>query len=1060
MRKITAVLIVLFFSTMSLFAQQKITGKVTDANGAPLAGISVKIKGTNIGTSTNADGSYSLEGNSNATLEFSGIGFENQTATASNGTASISLSQDTKNLSEVVVTAFGISREKKSLGYASQSVKGETLTQGNNTSFTGALQGKVSGVQITPSSGMPGASSLVVIRGARSFSGNNTPLYVVDGMAINSDADLSTAPNNGVTGTDYANRAVDIDPNDIANVEILKGQAASALYGIRASNGVIVITTKSGNGIKNGKAQISFNSSVTFDKISRYPDLQTTYAQGSLGKYGALNSTSYGPKITELPNDPGVGGNVVNANTTRDGMHPGQYYVVQRANAGLDPWVAPGVYDNVKEFFNTGTTYNNSVSVANGNDRSSFGLTLGATNQKGIVPHTGMDRYNAKISAESKLSSHFKLAFSGNFVNSDIDKAPSANDGLIATIYPAPASYDLAGIPNHYAGNIYKPNGYRGGGFVQPYWGTEHNTFVERTNRFFGNTSLTYNTKLSDKTGLDIKYLIGTDAYTTNYQDIWSYGSLTKGTNAEGVDAGDITEYTYTNTTLNSLLTANFKWDINSDFKMNLLVGNELINNRTNYVNVYGKSFSFPGFNHMDNTESKDATQTTLRSRNIGTFANLGLSYQQLLYLNITGRQDIVSIMPSESRKFFYPSAALSFVFTELSSLKGNSTLNYGKIRASIAQVGQSERYYPSFYYVPDYSGGFYTGNPVIYPIGDVKAYIPYFAVYDSKLKPQNTTSFEIGTDLNFLDNLIEFNYTFSRQNVKDQIFSVPLPGSTGAQSLVTNAGKIHTNAHEATINVNVIRKKDLEWSIGTNFSKVDNYVDELAPGVESIFLGGFTTPQVRAGIGDKFPVIYGTSYARNEQGKVIVGEDGLPLDGGPKVIGRAAPDFILGANTRVRYKAFTLSAVMDWKNGGQMYSGTTNLLDNYGASKLTADARDKNEVMFPDAVTEDGKANDIVITGYNNIQTYFQTLNGIDESSIVNSSFVKLRELALRIQALKKKNFNLSVNLFARNLLLWTNSPQLDPESSQGNDNMAGAFERFTLPQTKSFGVGVNLQF
>ncbi len=290
-----------------------------------------------------------------------------------------------------------------------------------------------------------------------------------------------------------------------------------------------------------------------------------------------------------------------------------------------------------------------------------------------------------------------------------------------------------------------------------------------------------------------------------------------------------------------------------------------------------------------------------------------------MLYLGITGREDVVSSMPSNNRKFFYPSASLSFVFTELAGIKGNSVLNFGKLRLSVAQVGQAGNYLQNYYSIPAYGGGFFASAPIIYPIDGIKAYIPSTLIYDANLKPQNTTSYEVGADLNFFNNLVELNYTFSRQNVKDQIFDVPLPGSTGASSYRTNGGKIHTNVHEATLNVNVIRHKDLEWSIGANFSKIDNYVDELAPGVESIFLGGFTTPQVRAGIGDKFPVIYGNRYLRNDEGKVIVGSNGLPLTDAPGVIGKVSPDFILGGNTRVRYKMLSLSAVLDWKQGGQM---------------------------------------------------------------------------------------------------------------------------------------------
>jgi len=1057
MRKVSMLVSAFLLCGVLVFAQQRtVTGKVTDEKGDPVPYASIKIKGSDKGVSADVNGNFTIavQGDNDVLIATS-QGFSPMELPVGNS-SSVNFSVKSQGqLQEVVVTALGISREKKSLGYSTQGVKGEALVQAGNTGLAGALQGKVSGVEIVPSSGMPGASSLITIRGARSFTANNSPLYVIDGMPIASQPDLSTG--NSVTGTDYANRGVDLDPNDIANIEILKGQAASALYGIRASNGVVVITTKSGKVSGKGRPQVTFNSGVSFDQISRYPDLQSTYAQGANGVYNPTASTSYGPKITDLPKSATYGGETTNANTTRDGMHPGQYYVPQRAQAGLDPWVTPQVYDNVKDFFNTGITYNNSINVVNGTDRGSYGLSLGSTNQKGVVPHTGMNRYNVKLAAETKISEHFKAGFNGNFVNSDIDKMPSANDGIIATVYPAPASYDLKGIPDHYEGNIYRPNGYRGGAFVNPYWGMEHNTFNEKTNRFFGSANVVYSTKFSGSTNLDVKYQLGTDAYTTNYEDVWSFGSPTRGSN----NNGNITEYSTTNLSFNSLLTANFRWKINSDLDFTALLGNEMVNNNSKYVSAFGTDFAFAGWNHIDNTGTKDATESTTRFRTFGNFTNLSLAFKQMLYLAVSGRQDIVSTMPTNNRIFYYPSASLSFIFTELSALKGNSVLNYGKIRASVAQVGQPGTYLPNYYSVPSYGGGFYSGSPILYPINStIKAYIPSTLIYDANLKAQNTTSYEFGTDLSFLNNLIDINYTYSRQNVTDQIFDVPLPGSTGASSFRTNGGKVHTNVHEATITVNAIRHKDLEWSIGANFSKIDNFVDELAPGVESIFLGGFVTPQVRAGIGYKYPVIYGSSYARNADGKVIVDDDGFPIAGAPGVIASTAPDFILGANTRLRYKMISLSAVVDWKSGGQMYGGTTGLLDNYGASKKSAEARDKNEVIFEGAVKQDGKPNDIVITGYNNIQTYYQTLNTIDESSIIDASFVKLRELAIRIQAVQKKNFGLSLSVFTRNLLLWTNSPVFDPESSQGNNNMAGTFERFTAPQTRSFGLGVNLQF
>lgn len=1041
----------LLLCNATLFAQSKtITGIVTDSSGNPVSAVSVKIKGTNRGVITDNLGGFKIQASSGQTLVFTSVNYAlQQLVVGENNTYTVTLTgRQDQALNDVVVTAFGIRRDNRSLGYSVQTVSSKELNEASNNSFAGALQGKTAGVQIVPSSGMPGASAMIVIRGARSFTGDNSPLYVIDGMPVSSGADISTG--DGVSGSDVANRGVDIDPSDIESINILKGQVAAALYGIRASNGAIVITTKSGS--KSGRARINFSSNISFDNISRHPKLQNEYAQGSAEVFTPYTSLSWGPKISELPNDATYGGNTQN-DYTADGLHQGQYYVPQRAEAGLDPWATPRAYDNIDDFFNTGKTYNNHISISNGNDQNSYALSLSSTNQTGIVPHTGMNRYNANLGARTTLSDHFKAGFNANFTNEDIKKAPGANNGIMATVYPAPASYDLKGIPDHVEGDVYTPVNYRTGTFTNPYWTMEHDLYEETTNRFFGNGFVSYSTKFSDVTSLDVKYQLGTDVFTTNYTDLVDFGHPSS-------SGGNIAQTTYTKSMINSLLTADFKWDINPDLKFDALLGNEYQAGSDEYRQQTGTTFSFAGWDNIDNTVTQTATETSTRNRNFGTFANLSLSYLNMLYLSLTGRQDIVSTMPSDNRTFYYPSASLGFVFTELKALKSSSVLNYGKIRLSYAEVGQGGQYLPFSYTIPGYGGGFYSFTPVTYPVGGEKAYIVNSTIYDPNLKPQNTKNFEIGADLSFFKDLVEINYTYSHQNVVNQIFPVPLAGSTGFSSFMTNGGKIHTNSHELTLTLNPVREKDWTWSIGANFSKVDNYVDALAPGVESIFLGGFTTPQVRASIGDKFPTIYGVAYARNDKGQVIVDDDGNPEAGDPAVIGSAAPNFTLGANTSLRYKIFTLAAVLDWKSGGQMYSGTTGLLDYYGVSKASAEARDKNSIIFPNSVHEDGTANTTPITGYENIQTYYSALNAIDESSIVNASFLKLREVALTIQALRKKNFALDVNVFARNILLWTNSPQLDPESSQGNTNMAGSFERFTLPQTRSMGLGVNLNF
>jgi TonB-linked SusC/RagA family outer membrane protein len=983
----------------------------------------------------------------------------------------VRLQSDTQRLDEVVVTALGISREKKALGYAVQDVKGDELTKGANTSLAGALQGKVSGIQISPSSGMPGASSRITIRGSRSFSGDNTPLYVVDGMPVTSTSDVNT--NNSVSGADFAGRAVDIDPNDIESINILKGQAASALYGMRASNGVIIITTKSGKGVKAGKPRVTVTSNVSFDKPSTYFDYQQKYAQGTnSGGYSNLQSTSWGPLISELSDDPNFGGNTDNPYTQQYGKKPGQYYVLQRDRAGLNPWATPQAYDNVKDFFDTGVTWSNNVNVTQAMEKGHYSFSLGNTMQNGIVPNTGMDRYNARMTGEVNLHQNWKTGFSGNFVTSSIDKQTGANDGLVATLYGAPPSYNLAGIPSHMEGNPYTQNTFRNTtGFDAPYWNVENNKHVEKSQRFFGSAFANYTTKLNtDSHKLDVKYQLGVDSYTTNYTDNWGYGHQ-NGT-------GWIDAFNYTVLEANSLLTAAYTWNINEDMIFTATAGNELMQRKRKYLEADGYNFNFPGWNHIENTSQQVAYESRTHRRTFGLFYDLSFSYANMLYLNTTGRQDIVSYMPRNNRTYFYPSASVGFIFTELEPLK-NNILTYGKLRGSFAEVGMGETYYETYYSTPTYGGGFYSGTPLMYPLNGVSSFTQSLTVYDPALKPQNTQSYEIGADLTFLNGLFSVNYTYSRQNTKDQIFNVPLPRSTGSSSLVTNGGSVHTNSHEVTLGVNPVNAKNFKWDFSVNFSKIDNYVDELADGVESIMLGGFTDPQVRLQVGDKYPVIYGTTFARNDDGDIIVDENGLPDFGPEGKIGDVSPDFMMGFNTSFEIYKFRLSATFDWKAGGQMYCGTYSTANYYGTTQYSVNLREKGDFIFDRPAVKEIKNAAGEVTGYakNDIPVraperyrfnehsdayyYLDLMSSVSEGGVFDSDFVKLREISLSYPVWNKNGINVNVSAFARNLLVWTKMKGgLDPESSQGNNNMAGGFERFSLPGTSSYGFGVNVQF
>ena len=1066
MRRVLLLFLIFYVLSLSISAQQRIiSGTVTSSvqGEGSMPGVTVAVKGTAIGITTDVNGKYTLAVPQNATtLVFSYIGMKKQEVEIGiRSVIDIIMEPEILGLDEVVVTAFGVSREKKAVGYSVQDVKNDVIERTGNTDLAGAMQGKISGIDIKPSSGMPGASSQITIRGARSFTGNNTPLYVVDGMPISSTADIQSGTNgdfslvgNGVSGSDISNRAVDLNPADIESVTVLKGQAAAALYGIRASNGVILITTKSGRNNKIGKPVVSVSHTSAFSQVSRTPDYQTTYAQGSNGNYVPNVSLSWGPKIVDLPDDPTYGGNT--------NGHPGKFFVPQLETGQVeDPWVTPQIFNNWDRYFKTGYSATNNVNVSQATESASFALGLSQTSQSGVAKASGMNRWNGKASAETKLGKNFNAGFSANFSRTDIDKLPTANDAALAGVVGAPVSYNLRDYPYYVPGDVYSQIYYRGGSWDNPYWAAEHTVFNEKTDRFFGNGYINYSARLGEKMNLKVRYQLGSDSYTTNFQDIFEYGHA--GT------TGMIDNYGITSFTVNSLLTANYEWKINSDLSFNAMIGNEFDHNKAKTYSEHGEEFNFGGWAHIRNANIVTANESFNQNRTVGFFGSLSLQWKSLIFLNTTGRYDIVSTMPTNNRSFFYPSVSFSFVASELGAVKNIDWISFAKLRLSYAEVGQAGAYVENYYGTPNYSGGWWTGSPIQYPIGGINSYIPNNVQYDPLLVPQNTKSYEIGADLKFFRNRLGIDYTYSYQNVVDQIFSVPLAGSTGIQALLMNGGKVHTTGHEVVLYMTLLDMKSFQWDFNFNFSKIDNYVDELAQGVESIFIGGFTTPQVRAGIGDTYPVIYGDSFLRNEDGKIVVEDNpsspnyGFPLTGEPDVIGKVSPDFILGAGTNFTYKNWSLNALFEWKQGGQMYSGSNGLLDYYGLSKRT---EDRESTFIYDGVKSDGTPNDIARGGPNDpyaLQSlHTNVLTNIDEYYIYDNSFVKLRELSLMYRPANKlfKKVDLGVSVFARNILLWTALPNLDPESSQGNTNMGGAFERFTVPQTTTFGFNLDLTF
>lgn len=1032
-------------------AQTQVSGTVvSDEDGEPVIGASVLILGTKTGTITNVDGEFHVTMPANSTmLQVSYIGMNTQQVLAKDG-MKVTLKSDSKTtLGDVVVTAFGIKRDKKALGYNSQQLTSDQLNVDGTSSLASAIQGKLTGVQIRESSGAPGASAQIVIRGARSFSGNNTPLYVVDGMPIASEPDVSSG--DGTMNADFANRSIDINPDDIESINVLKGQAASALYGIRASNGVIMITTKHGKE-NAGKPTITFSTDLSAQTISRTFHHQDVYAQGnSINAYDPVSSTmTWGPKISDLPNDPKYGGNVTNSYTA-DGLHQGQYYNPKYAQAGLDGWTTPQTFDNVDDFFKTGFTENANFSISQKKDDLSYSFGLGNTYQTGTIPSTGMDRVTARAAVDLQVSKEWKTGFTVNFSTNNIKSAPTANTGIVNVVYSAPAEYNLKGTPYNVPGDPTEQILFRTPTFNNPYWWAANDEFSQHTTRVFGNAyvEFTPNIHWSSRYNLVFREQAGIDVYTTANKIKAEIGSAYD-------SSGYIENFGIESGVFNNLFTANFtaKLDEAEKWDLGVLIGNEFNHENARVPDYNGAGFNFYGLPTMSNTTSMLYSHDyKTKRRTIGTFGQLSLSYADQVYLTLTERVDRVSDMPHGHRTFSYPSASLGWIFTELPALKGNHTLSYGKLRASWAQVGMAGGYTDDYMLVPGYGGGMYLYTPIHYPMMGVSSFTPYWVGYDSAMVPQLTKNWEGGVDLNFFDNRVRFEYTLSYQDVTNQIFNVPTSGSTGRQEKNTNAGRMTSLSNELSVNADIIQTKDWGVTLGVNFTQIHNEVKKLAPGVESIMLGGFVEPQIRAQAGYTYPIIFGIGFKRDDQGNLLL-HNGLPQGTGSSMpLGECAPDFNMGFNLSAHYKNLSLSATLDWQKGGKMYNGTLLTMNYFGA---TEESLPYHEGTMVAAGVDDatGQANTVEVSK----QDYYMAYNNVTEAGIFDTSYLKLRDVTLNYKLPKLGIFDISVFAFARNVLLWSKLKDFDPESSQGNGNMSGYFERFSIPNSSSFGGGFKI--
>ena len=770
--RIWVTLLLLFIAQYSWAQNRTISGKVTDAlDGSPIVGANIILKGTTIGTITDIEGDYELaipEGENIITVSY--VGYETIDVEVGNrSTVDVTLYGDVETLSEVVVTAFGIKQERKSLGYSVQEISSEKIRETNQPNPLNALRGRVSGVNITSSSGAPGAGSDIVIRGINSLNpnANNQPLFVIDGIPISNETNITGG--RGEANFSNSNRFADINPADIESISILKGPAASALYGLRAANGAVIVTTKSG---KAGETVFNFKTSYSFDDVYRRPELQKKYGRGYNGAFNPSDYRADGPLIP----------------------------------AGVE------VYDQWDQLFETGHQFQNDFSFSGGNEKATFYSSLGRLDQSGVVPNSIFERTTVKIAASLKATEKLTIDGSANYINSD-GTNPRMGVGGSGVI-----SYATRYAPDVNMDHVLNPDGspYRYTTQLEnPFYFAENAFQNEKLNRIIGNLGLNYD--ITD--WLNINYRVGIDHYS-NEKFLIARPSLLLSAGSNG----SITEQFLTYQEINSNLLISTEQQLTEDLGLSVTLGNQVTTINTTNVQGSGTNFILPQFSSINNLGEYTVRSFPTERNIIGVFADAKLNYRETLFLDITGRNDWSSTLPAQNRSFFYPSVSLSYVFTETLGLSNNRIFNFGKLRASYAEVGKDAS--------PYLVGNYYS---TMTPFRGIAGVDRDGSIGSEELKPERTKAFEFGVDMAFINNRIRLDATYAIQNSVDQIVPIPTSRATGFTAYVTNAGEIQNKVIELLLDANIVRTPNFNWTTTLNWTRLRSEVLSMPEGVDVI---------------------------------------------------------------------------------------------------------------------------------------------------------------------------------------------------------------------------------
>ncbi|MBD3750779.1 MAG: SusC/RagA family TonB-linked outer membrane protein [Sphingobacteriales bacterium] len=1040
-QKLLSVFLLCIMLAGAAFAQdRKVTGKVTaKEDGLPLPGVSVKVTGTKLGAQTDANGNYSLNVPAGSkSLEFSFIGYVSQTISIGEKTTiNATLVTDSKSLSEVVVTAVGITRDEKSIGYGASVLKSDAFTTARDANVLNSIAGKAAGVRINSQSGTLGGSTKIVIRGVNSLNGSDV-LFVVDGTPLSNGTSAGGTIANNV---DYGNRIGDLSSDDIASMTILKGAAATALYGSRAKDGAVIITTKKGN--KNSNS-ISINSSVRFDNPLVLPDFQNQYAQGNYGVYNLKYTNGWGPKIADVQNQQFTD-------------FTGQQVTLQ------------AYPNNVKDFFQTGSSYTNNIAFSGGDDNSDYRFSFSSVNESGTIPKSTLDRYNLSLNAGRKFNNKLSSRFTGTYsrIKADGRPAQSSNNSnvLSSAIFGLPRVVSIDKLKNNFidpiTGNqIFLSTDKTGN---NPYWIINYNQNNNTVDRFYGTYTLNYE---------PFKWLSLTNNLGGDIYDEKRASFTRKGTAGFVNGKFNNTDIFYRQIN-NDFLATITKDNILKDINLKFILGGNYNERQTQSTDVAATNLTIDQLYTYTNASSNTPTLGFAKQRLIGAYGDLSLNYKSFLYLDITGRNDWSSTLPVNSRSYFYPSISSSFVFSDLLSKKGKyKWLSFGKLRASYAQVGSDlGPYNLDFQYSP-VSTVFlqYIGRLNAFPLGAITtAFSGPGTLPNANLVPQKQNSYEVGTEMKFLNNRIGLDFNYYNTTTNNQLISISVAPSTGYSAKLLNAGAIKNEGIEVALNLVPVKVKNFSWNVDVNYSKNKQKVTELTQGVTEYSLAsGYSGLQIKANVGEEFG-LYGTRFQRAPDGQFIINpNNGLRLVEANKRLGNIYPDYTIGINNSFSYKNFTLSGLVDIRQGGVFYSGTVAGLRTSGLAIETGGDR----TPFVDkGVVSDGNGGYIPNTkAVNSVQDFwnlnYQTSNS--EANIFDASYVKLREIRFSY-TLPKSLFSsktgirgASIGVEGRNLwLIKSHVPHVDPELNFFGAGSTGEGVEFnSVPSNRSFGLNLRLSF